>query len=112
MKLFVDDLRDCPVASADGIGWHVVRTVSEAIRVLATMPVSEISLDHDIAFQGRHGIELETFEAVAWYLAAMRVDDRPERVTIHTGNPTAAERMRGILEQAGIEAEVRPFEAR
>ena len=102
MKLFVDDLRDCPE------GWHVARTVSEAIRVLATMPVERVSLDHDIAFQGRHGIELETFEGVAWYIAAMCVDKRPLGVVIHTGNPTAASRMAGILEMAGIPVEIKP----
>lgn len=102
MKLFVDDYRPCPA------GWHLARTVTEAIRVLATMPVEVVSLDHDIAFQGRHGIELETFEGVAWYLAAMCVDERPRLVVIHTGNPTAASRMAGILEMAGILIEIRP----
>lgn len=102
MKLFVDDLRTCPE------GWHVARTVSEAIRVLATMPVEVVSIDHDIAFQGRHGIELETFEGVAWYVAAMCVDDRPKQVVIHTGNPMAASRMAGILEMAGFKPKIKP----
>lgn len=103
MQLFVDDYRDCPE------GWHLARTVTEAIRVLATMPVETVSLDHDIAFQARHGMELETFEGVAWYLAAMTVDERPSQVIIHTGNPMAASRMAGILEMAGYKPVIRPM---
>lgn len=44
IRLFVDDLRAAPDAS-----WTVVRTVTEAIRVLATQDVEEVLLDHDIA---------------------------------------------------------------
>ena len=40
MKLFIDDLRNAPDAS-----WIVVRTVTGAIRALATMEVDFISLD-------------------------------------------------------------------
>lgn len=104
LKLFVDDYRPCPE------GWHLARTVTEAIRVLATQPVELVSLDHDIAFQGRHGIELETFEGVAWYIAAMCVDDRPACVMIHTGNPTAADRMFRILDEAMIPAVIKPYD--
>lgn len=80
--------------------------------MLATMPVELVSLDHDIAFQGRHGIELETFEGVAWYIAAMCVDERPSLVIMHTGNPTAASRMAGIMEMAGIAFEIRPYDGK
>jgi len=44
MKLFIDDIRNAPDDS-----WIVVRTVTGAIRALATMEVDVISLDHDIA---------------------------------------------------------------
>lgn len=99
MKLFVDDVRDAPE------GWVVARTVTDAIRILATQGVKEVSLDHDIAFQERHGFDLETFEGVAWYIAAMK---EPPEVTIHTGNAPAAYRMRDIIEDAGIQVTVRP----
>jgi hypothetical protein len=46
MKLFIDDLRNAPDDS-----WIVVRTVTGAIRALATMEVDIISLDHDISHQ-------------------------------------------------------------
>lgn len=93
MNLYVDDIRKCPE------GWHVARTVTDAIRILATQAVEAVSLDHDIAFQGRHGLELETFEGVAWYIAAMH---NPPRVFIHTANAPAGQRMAQILRYAGI----------
>jgi hypothetical protein len=43
-KLYIDDLRNSPDDS-----WIVVRTLTGAIRVLATMDVDVISLDHDIS---------------------------------------------------------------
>lgn len=97
MKLYVDDIRACP------FGWTEARTVTDAIRILATQKVEHVSLDHDIGFQGRHGADLETFEGVAWYIALMH---KPPRVTIHTGNAPAAYRMAAILKDAGIKAVV------
>lgn len=95
LKLFVDDLRECPE------GWHPARTVTEAVRVLATMPVAVISLDHDIEMQdysGRRFNSMETFATVAFYLAVMDPGDRPKKVFIHTANPDGAKKMDSILE--------------
>ena len=91
----MDDLRACPE------GWTPARTVTEAIRLLATMPVDEVSLDHDIIADCTHRpsrpMSMETFEPVARYIALM--NPRPT-VRIHTANPPAGERMAEIL---GIE---------
>lgn len=95
LKLFVDDIRECPE------GWHPARTLTEAVRVLATMPVAVVSLDHDIESQdysGRRFNSMETFATVAYYLAAMDPGDRPKKVFIHTSNPDGARRMEAILE--------------
>jgi hypothetical protein len=46
IKLYIDDIRNAPDDS-----WIVVRTITGAIRVLATMAVDVISLDHDISHQ-------------------------------------------------------------
>lgn len=90
MKLFVDDIRREPE------GWVRVRTVTEAIRCLATQVVDEVSLDHDISC--RFGLEEhssgETFEPVAWYLTLMQ---RRPAVRIHTANPEGGMRMARIL---------------
>jgi len=94
-KLFVDDMRPIPA------GWLGARTVSEAISVLANLPIKEISLDHDIIFP-RTGSDLyqalstETFRGVAYYVAQMPADWRP-KVRIHTANVGAARTLCDIL---------------
>ena len=68
MKLFIDDIRKAPDDS-----WNVVRTVTGAIRALATMEVDIISLDHDISHQvsvdgnSRPFACLENFSAVCYF---------------------------------------------
>ncbi|MEK7216089.1 MAG: cyclic-phosphate processing receiver domain-containing protein [Chloroflexota bacterium] len=99
IKLFVDDLRDPPE------GWHLARTVTEAIRVLATAPVrvAEVSVDHDITHDGRDCPE--TFEPVVRYIALMPPGTRPDKAVIHTANVVQAGKLKQILADAGIKAE-------
>jgi hypothetical protein len=101
MKLFVDDIRMCPD------GWIPARSVTEAIRILATQFVTEVSLDHDIAcfydqHMSAHHTSPETFEPVARYLALMfesEVVDRQDiKVRIHTANFEAGKKMARILD--------------
>lgn len=94
LKLFVDDLRRCPE------GWTPARTITEAIRILSTMDVEEVSLDHDICCQppvGDNHTSWETFEAVAWFLLAADPLGENIKVRIHTANPQGGKRMAGIL---------------
>lgn len=99
MKLFVDDLRVPPK------DWVLARTITEAIRLIDTESVEEVSLDHDICYvntdTGRTADE--TFEPVARYIAVfnqlLESQGIPEiKVQIHTANPVGAQRMRNILE--------------
>ena len=111
MRLFVDDLRKCPDSS-----WTLARTNTEAIRLLATGHVQEISIDHDICVvnfsqisepvRRRLAIGEETFQPIIYYIALMKAEDRPKKITIHTANPSAAIRMAGILKDAGIDSEI------
>ncbi len=107
IKLDVDDYRP------EREGWHLARTVTEAIRILATMPVDEASIDHDITHfdptrpEGLQYIECrETFEPVVRYIAAMPAEHRPRKVTIHTGNVAKSEAMAALLNGTGIEVEI------
>jgi|SRR5260221_1950473 len=88
MKLFVDDIRK------EWVDWYKASTITDAIRLLATVPVEVVSLDHDIqqSIPGTRGFE--TFEPVARYIALM-----PKRpiVQFHTGNPYGGQRMAEIL---------------
>lgn len=99
LRLFVDDIRACPT------GWIPARTVTEAIRILATQDVFEISLDHDIQCQPTHEgafhsahCSPETFEPVARFLDVLEtafgvgID-----VQIHTSNFDAGKKMADIL---------------
>ena len=98
IKLFVDDIRKCPE------GWELARTVTDAIRVLATGYVSEISLDHDIMIRERmrseeavmaaYIISEESFEPVARYIALM--PNKP-KVYFHTANFDAGRKMAEII---------------
>jgi hypothetical protein len=95
-RLFVDDLRECPE------GWILARTITEAIRILATVHPQIVSLDHDITFYDGNGVRQisskETFEPVARYIALM--NPRPQ-VFFHTGNPVGQARMERILGMGG-----------
>ena len=105
MKLFVDDIRPAPK------GWHLARTVTEAIRCLDTMVFEEVSLDHDIShavMMDNGGIVSrpypcgETFEPVARFMVAARKSMgliNVEKVTVHTANPTGAQKLMRILER-------------
>lgn len=106
MKLYVDDLRKCPE------GWTLARTNTEAIRLLASGFVKEISIDHDIctinngpvseSVRKRLMIGQETFQPVAYYIAAMKPEDRPAIINFHTANPQGAAKMMGILDDVGV----------
>ena len=111
MKLFVDDLRCVPDDT-----WTLARTNTEAIRLLATGYVTECSIDHDICvanfgqisvpLRRRLAIGEETFQPVAYYIAAMKPELRPKKITLHSANPAGAMRMRNILFDSGIEVEI------
>ena len=91
IKLFVDDYRMCPK------GWHPAKTVTDAIRILATVAVDEVSLDHDIIARcNRHTWDNETFFTVAYYLALMPLETRP-KIRIHTGNIPQGRKMAELL---------------
>jgi hypothetical protein len=105
IKVYVDDLRKCPE------GWTLARTNTDAIRLLHNQEVEEISIDHDICFYNRsiHFIKevAETFKPIAYYLSVMPKEKRPQKVYLHSANPVGAHEMKRILEDAGIESEIR-----
>jgi len=108
MKLYVDDLRRCPE------GWELARNNTEAIRLLSTGYVEEISIDHDICvpFSGelsegvRRRLQIggETFQPVVYYITVMKPEFRPKKITMHTSNQPAGEKMILLMQFHGIEA--------
>jgi len=95
-KLYIDDLRPLPR------GWKLARTNSEAIDILSSGKVREVSIDHDIMPIGYTSQDDETFMPTARFIAAMPPSKHPKMVTIHTSSPTGAARMAKLFREAGI----------
>lgn len=93
MNLYVDDRRSPPE------GWALARSVTAAIRLIASFVPDEVSLDHDICHSiGETKIACnETFAGVAVFIASIPHEMRPKKVIIHTSNPVGAQTMLAIL---------------
>ena len=109
IKLWVDDIRKAPD------GWHWAKTATEAIRILATQVVTEISIDHDISHKVAVGNVSrpypcpETFESVAWFVRQLLFGPSTQltRITIHTANGPAGDRMMKIFQGFGTTSQHR-----
>lgn len=103
--LWVDDFRDAPDDA-----WNVARTTEEAIRAIATMEFSHISLDHDIENRP------ETFQPVAYFIGVKyqipdRIPGTEPMITIHSGNPVGSKNMGDILAHYGLKTNINPIYA-
>ena len=115
MKLFVDDIREAPDES-----WTLVRTISEAVRLISMFSdtMTEISLDHDISHEVRIDGQYrpfpspETFQPVAYFIGELykgyRHENKP-KITLHTANPVGASNMYDILSYYEIIPEMNPM---
>ncbi|XAQ41722.1 hypothetical protein PEE19_14430 [Ralstonia solanacearum] len=90
MKVFLDDERATPD------GWRRVYWPEEAIQLLKTGFVEEISLDHDLGDDGRG----TGYDVILWIEAAVALRCfNPPKITVHSANSSAADKMR-----AGVHA--------
>jgi hypothetical protein len=87
MRVFLDDIRNSPP------GWVVVRTAAEAIALLRTGEVTEMSLDHDL---GGDSTGMEVLEWIEWEVVERGFE--PPQLIVHSGNPVGRERMRAAVE--------------
>lgn len=89
MKVYLDDERPTPE------GWLRVYCPDEAIRMLETGNVEEISLDHDLGDDERG----TGYDVILWIEEAVALRNfRPPRITVHSANSSAADKMRaGVL---------------
>ena len=109
MKLYIDDIRQCPE------GWQIARTVTEAIRFIHRFKeeITHISIDHDICYE-INGVTIsspETFAPVAMYLAIMvkeDIDRRIPNIVVHSANPIGAREIQDILKESNVYAEYIP----
>lgn len=85
MKLFLDDERPCP------LGWVHVKTAWQAIGMLSTRMVTEVSLDHDLG-----GDDAGTgYNVICWLEEVIFTDASfpVPIVYVHTANPSARVKM-------------------
>ena len=90
MKVFLDDER---IPSED---WVLVRWPEEAIDLLKTGKVSEISLDHDLG-DDDHGTGNDVILWIEEQVATNRFN--PPMITVHSANSSARKKM-----EAGIKS--------
>lgn len=84
MRVFLDDERPTPP------GWTGVRWPDEAIALLATGQVREISLDHDLGDDARG----TGYDVVLWIEEAVALRGfEPPRIAVHSANASAREKM-------------------
>jgi hypothetical protein len=84
MKVYLDDERPVPP------GWHGVRWPDEAIRLLQTGHVTEISLDHDLGDDERG----TGYTVILWLEEAVALRGFvPPAITVHTANASARHKM-------------------
>lgn len=99
MRLYLDDEREAPE------GWVRVRWPDEAIELLKTGQVSDLSLDHDLGDEGRG----TGYDVALWIEEAVATGQfTPPRIMIHSANPPARSKMEAavkrIHQRAGSES--------
>lgn len=89
MKVFLDDERVTPE------GWTRVYWPGEAIRLLETGAVEEISLDHDLGDDDRGN----GYDVILWIEEAVALRGfRPPKIYVHSSNASARAKMEaGVL---------------
>ena len=88
MRVYLDDEREAPA------GWHRVYWPEEAIALLSTGNVVEISLDHDLGDDERG----TGYDVIVWIEEQVALHGmRPPLIHVHSANSSARERMvRGV----------------
>ncbi|BBU32602.1 hypothetical protein BTHE68_63360 (plasmid) [Burkholderia sp. THE68] len=90
MKVFLDDERVIPQ------GWTRVYWPQEAIRLLETGTVEELSLDHDLGDDSRG----TGYDVILWIEEAVALRSfRPPKIFVHSANSAARAKM-----EAGVMA--------
>ena len=92
MKLYLDDVRHPSEQYSDSEEWTVVRTAEEAIKILESNVVTEISFDHDL------GTELTGYDVATRMeeLVVTGVIKMPE-CYIHSANPVGRQRIHAAI---------------
>lgn len=88
MKVFLDDKRSAPD------GWRQVRWPEEAIALLESGGVEELSLDHDLG-DDQHGTG---YDVLLWLEEAVAMRGFiPPQVRVHSANVSARQKMEAAI---------------
>lgn len=88
MKVFLDDLRPAPD------GWIRVFWPDEAIALLKTGTVTDLSLDHDLGDDPRG----TGYDVLLWIEEAVATNKfKAPRMIVHSANPAARARMEAAV---------------
>lgn len=88
MKVYLDDERETPV------GWVRVYWPGEAIELLKSGSVTEISLDHDLGDDERG----TGYDVLLWLEEQVIVNGMtPPRIRVHSANSSAREKMEAAI---------------
>ena len=84
MKVYLDDIRKPPT------GWKLVKWPNEAIKLLKTGKVEEISLDHDLGDDERG----TGYDVVLWIEKQVVTKKfNPPKIKVHSANVSARKKM-------------------
>ena len=87
-RVYLDDERVAPA------GWVQVRWPSEAISLLESGEVEELSLDHVLGDDNRG----TGYDVLTWIEEAVALRRfKPPRITVHSANPAARIRMESAI---------------
>jgi len=90
LKLFLDDERATPE------GWVRCYWPEDVIRLLETVTVSVVSLDHDLG-DDAHGTG---YDVLLWVEQAVVLSGfKPPKLQVHSANSAARQRMLAAIEQ-------------
>lgn len=84
MKVFLDDVRDCPSS------FYWVRNYEECVDILKNCDIDIISLDHDLG-ENKTGYDVVKF--------MVQESIFPKEIYIHSANPIGAQNMKDLLKK-------------
>jgi Cyclic-phosphate processing Receiver domain len=76
-----------------------VKTPQEAVELLKSGEVEELSLDHDLGLTEESGREQTGYDVLLWIEEQVATAGfRPPRLVVHSANPPAHERMQRAID--------------
>lgn len=96
MRLYVDDLRSAPD------GWVLARTVDEAVSVLRSGQVTEMSLDYDLGSPNQTGLHVLQWLEVEVHSGTIRLPCMQAHSGSIVGRRRLEHRIEALVQQFGI----------